>query len=295
MKNIFTVTLCFLFFTNPSQTIEPDLEYYNSGQLKWKGQKQCVVVKEDKECKPVGFWVHYYKNGEKKSESIAVLNKNNTVAPTRYINMWQQDGYQILKNGVGFYFEKENHGGGEFDSLTYQVKDSLWNGSFSRYRKQGGRNYYLIETGQYSDAKKYGTFKLKDTVKLYEEETTYDATESTTYKYFHPNFKLKQEGKMINGKKEGLCKSYNDKGILITEVNYKNDTEFGDYKEYFDNGTLKVKGQYKHSSGFVTHSTFDPQGKENIRKTASNNIPTKFGEWKYYDEKGNVVKTENLK
>ena len=261
MKNYFIISLCFFFFINRAQTVEPDLEYYNSGQLKWKGQKQCITVKDDKECKPVGFWVHYYKNGEKKMETFDYIYKNNTNAPTRYINMWQQDGLQILKNGIGFYFEKENRGGGEYDSSAYQIKDSLWNGLFFHYRKHGVSNYYLIETGQFSDAKRYGTFKFRDTVKLFEEETVYDVKESSTYKYFHPNFKLKEEGRSENGKKEGLGKFYNDKGILIMEVNYKNGSEFGDYKEYHENGSIKVKGQYKHTSGFVTDSTFDKTGK----------------------------------
>ena len=295
MKNFLTNFCCLLISISIAQTIEPDLEYYNSGQLKWKGQKQCVVVKDDKECKPVGSWVHYYKNGEKKLETFDIVYKNNTNAPTRYINMWQQDGYQILKNGVGFYFEKENRGGGEYDSSTYQIKDSLWNGTFSKYRKQGARHYYLVETGQFSDAKKYGTFKFRDTVKLFEEETVYDTKEISTYKYYHPNFKLKEEGRAVNSKKEGLSKFYNDKGILIKEVNYMSGAEFGEYKEYHDNGALKVKGQYKHINGFETHSTFDVSGKESIRKTASAHIPKKIGEWKYYDEKGNVIKTENLK
>lgn len=295
MKNFLIIICCFLISISSAQTIEPDLEYYNSGQLKWKGQKQCVTIKDDKECKPVGFWVHYYKNGEKKLETFEIVKKNNTSEPTRYINMWQQDGYQILKNGVGFYFEKDNRGGGEYDSSTYQIKDSLWNGSFTRYRKQGARNYYLVETGQFSDAKKYGTFKFRDTVKLYEEETVYDVKEISTYRYYHPNFKLKEEGRAENAKKEGLSKFYNDKGILVKEVNYKNGTEFGEYKEYHDNGAIKVKGQYKHISGFETHSTFDISGKENIRKTASDHIPKKYGEWKYYDEKGNAIKTEHLK
>lgn len=292
---ILSLFICILFTRSFSQTIEPDLEYYNSGQLKWKGQKQCVVVKEDKECKPIGFWVHYYKSGEKKLETFDIVYKNGTTAPTRYINMWQQDGYQILKKGVGFYFEKENRGSGEFDSLTYQVKDSVWNGSFSHYRKQKGRNYYLVETGQFSEGKRYGSFKFRDTVQLYEEETVYDAKETSSYRYFHPNFKLKEEGKTIASKKEGLCKFYSDKGILSKEVNYKNGAEFGDYKEYHDNGAVKTKGQYKQIKGFVETTTFDPEGKEHIRKTSSDNIPKKYGEWKYFDEKGNLIKSETLK
>ena len=292
---ILSLFIYILFFRSFSQTIEPDLEYYTSGQLKWKGQKQCVTVKDEKECKPIGFWVYYYKNGEKKSEILQVVSKDNKSLPMRCINMWQQDGIQILKNGVGFYFEKEIKGRGESDSLTYQIKDSLYNGTFTRYRKHSGHNYYLIESGQYSDSKKYGAFKFRDTVQLYEEVIVYDTKETSSYKYFHPNFKVKEEGKTVESKKEGLCKFYNDKGILVKEVNYKSGAEFGDYKEYHDNGALKIKGQYKHIKGFISNSTFDPQGKETIRKSPSDNIPQKTGEWKYYDEKGAVIKTENIK
>ena len=295
MKNFLIIFYCLLFSIHYGQTLEPDLEYYNSGQVKWKGQKQCITIKEDKECKPVGFWVYYYKNGEKKLEKIESIGKNNTNAPTRYINMWQPDGFQILKNGVGFYFEKENRGSGEWDSLSYQIKDSLYNGMFSHYRKHGASNYYLIETGQFADSKKYGAFKFRDTAQLYEEETNYDSKETSSYKYFYSNRKIKEEGKTLETKKEGICKYYNDKGMLVKEANFKNGAEFGEYKEYHDNGALKMKGQYKHTNGFITHSTFDPTGKENIRKTASDNIPKKYGEWKYFDEKGTVIKTEVLK
>ncbi len=295
MKNFLATGLCCLFLSHFAQTVENDIEYYSSGQMKWKGQKYCVSLKDDKECKPSGQWTYWYKDGQKKSESYFPLGKNNSIPPTRYINMWQQDGYQILKNGVGYYYEKENRGGGEYDSLTYQIKDSLCNGSFSRYHKQKERNYYLVETGQYSDGKRYGVFKLRDTVKLVEEQTNYDENETCTYKYLHLNFKTKEEGKMINGKKEGLNKTYNDKGVLIKEMNYKNDSEFGEYKEYYDTGALKVEGQYTHTSGNITNKTYDAQGNEHIRKATSNTIPKKTGEWKYYDEKGNVTKTENLK
>ncbi len=296
MQKVFlSIFICLLFSKLSSQTIEPDLDYYNSGQLKWKGQKQCITVKEEKECKPIGFWVYYYKNGEKKSEILQVVSKGNTSLPTRCINMWQQDGLQILKNGVGFYFEKETKGRGEFDSLTYQIKDSLYNGSFTCYRKHSGQNYYLIESGQYSDSKRYGQFKFRDTVQLYEEETLYDAKTTSAYKYFHPNFKIKEEGKTVDVKKEGLAKFYNDKGTLIKEANYKYGAEFGEYKEYYDNGILKTKGQYKQIKGFENVSTFDPQGIEHIRKHPSDNIPQKTGEWKYYDEKGNLIQAETLK
>src|ERR1700746_1153162 len=102
-KNLLLIFIFLLVSNLSSQTIEPDLDYYNSGQLKWKGQKQCMIVKEEKECKPIGFWVYYYKNGEKKSEILQVVSKDFKALPTRCINMWQQDGLQILKNGVGFY------------------------------------------------------------------------------------------------------------------------------------------------------------------------------------------------
>jgi antitoxin component YwqK of YwqJK toxin-antitoxin module len=292
MRNYLIIFYCLLFSFQYAQTVEPDLEYYNSGQLKWKGQKQCITIKDDKECKPIGFWVYYYKNGEKKLEKIEGAG---VATAERFINMWQADGYQILKNGVGFYFEKENRGSGEWDSLAYQIKDSLKNGMFTHYRKHGSSAYYQIEYGNYSDSKREGFFKFKDTVQLYEEETNYDTQETSRYRYFYPNKKVKEEGKTVNSKKEGPCKYFNDQGVLVKEANFKNGAEFGEYKEYHDNGTIKVKGQYTQGKGFVEHKTFDPQGVEHIRKTASDNVPKKTGVWTYYDDKGNVTKSETPK
>jgi antitoxin component YwqK of YwqJK toxin-antitoxin module len=294
-KEFLLILICVLFFKLSSQTIEPDLDYYTSGELRWKGQKYCFMEKDEKICKPIGLKTYWYKNGQKKLMTYDTIYKNNYTPPTRYINMWQQDEMQILKNGIGFYFEKENHGGGEWDSLTYQVKDSVWNGSFSRNRKHNGSKYYLVESGQFSDSKKYGVFKFRDTVQLYEEETLYDTKETSDYKYFYPTLKIKEEGKTLNAKKEGLSKFYNDKGTLIKEVNYKSGAEFGEYKEYYDSGVIKTQGQYKQIKGFVNTSTFDPQGIEHIRKHPDDHIPQKTGEWKYYDEKGNLIKTETLK
>jgi len=138
--------------------------------------------------------------------------------------MWLSSGQQILKNGNGTYYEDEPHGGGDRDSLVYQITDSIKHGPFKRYRLYKGSSYFLVETGQYNHNRKEGKFKFRDTVRyLIEEETVYnnDDEETSNYKYLHKNLRVKEEGNTKNGRKEGLCMFYNEKGIPSLTISAK--------------------------------------------------------------------------
>jgi antitoxin component YwqK of YwqJK toxin-antitoxin module len=292
--------LIFILFVSSfilsGQTIEESIDRYLSGKIFWQGQDICeTAANGSKNCSPIGHWTYWYENGAKMMELNHRVIKSKIYTNTLYQNMWLQDGKQILINGNGFYFNIE----GSFenvDSLVFQIRDSIKDGEFKRFRKYKSGSYFLIESGQYINSKKSGIFKFRDTIRLISEEKLYEnENEFCNYKYLHSNFRIREEGKKINGSKEGLWKFYNDEGLLWKEVNYKNGSEFGEYKEYHLNAKIKTVGQYTHVKGFVKGATFDSEGNEHIKKELSENIPQKYGEWKYYDQNGKLLKTKTYK
>ena len=50
-----------------------------------------------------------------------------------------------------------------------------------------------------------------------------------------------------NGEYEGVCRDWNDKGLLIAEMNYKEGHEEGPQKQYYNNG--KVRANYTIKDG----------------------------------------------
>ena len=63
---------------------------------------------------------------------------------------------------------------------------------------------------------------------------------------------------------------YNEKGVLIEETTYDKNLKSGLWVTYYSNGNPEVKGYYKNGE-------------------------YKDGEWQYFDEDGNLTKTETYK
>ena len=62
--------------------------------------------------------------------------------------------------------------------------------------------------------------------------------------YDEEKYILNSEVFMLNGKKEGMYKSYYKNGQLMNEINYIDDKKEGIYKSYFLNGQLMVETNY---------------------------------------------------
>ena len=244
LKNNLIIFILALSFNTFGQTIEPSVQYYKSGQLYWKGQHICDTTQNGKTCYMAGFWTYWYENGTKQLETFHWYKNNYADSRDLYINMWLVDGKQILKDGNGIYYST----GYPHDSLVFEIKDSVENGSFQQYRSYDNSKYFLIGSGQYKNSQRVGTFKLSDTVQRISTEITYEnENEICNYKYFYPNFSVKEEGQKINSKKEGLWKYYTENGLLLKEVNYKDGGEFGERKEY----TYDKKGKLKKTETYT--------------------------------------------
>ncbi len=131
--------------------------------------------------------------------------------------------------------------------------------------------------------------------------------------------KTKYEGKIVNGKPDGIWKTYSENGYLLSEVNYKEGVVEGDavfyyeapdkkakikvkfenemivdnYKEFYENGILKADIEYEdgkpngYAKFYYTSGILKINGdyKEGVKK----------GKWLYYTETGQVFNKEKWK
>ena len=88
------------------------------------------------------------------------------------------------------------------------------------------------------------------------------------YNHFFENGKIHKIVPILDWKKEGIAKLYYENGNLKFLTEYKNDVIEGIVKGYHENGKLYYSGKVK------------------------DNIKEKGFEFEYYDEEGNLVKTE---
>jgi len=88
------------------------------------------------------------------------------------------------------------------------------------------------------------------------------------FKVRHPNGKVMAAGKVRNYKKQGLWKSWDDKGVLQNTITYVNDTANGPYTEYYPDGNISTQGTYRN---FKRH-----------------------GNWKMYSSSGVLVGEQNF-
>ena len=68
------------------------------------------------------------------------------------------------------------------------------------------------------------------------------------------------EGKVINGKREGIWLTYSDQGNLLFKTHYKKGSHNGVWESYHENGNIKLKGNYKVSKLIGIWQSFSENG-----------------------------------
>lgn len=89
---------------------------------------------------------------------------------------------------------------------------------------------------------------------------------NTEYIEYYDNGKIRMQGKLVNGKREGLWKSYYENGALWSTGFYVNGKRQGLGIVLYNNGKKFMEGEYKNDK--------------------------RFGKWIFYNEKGEVIKEE---
>ncbi len=249
----------------------------------------------------VGLEEHWYTNGQKWKELIKGKGSE-----SKYLNFWLINGTQTLKSGSGYYYETsfgnrmshDSIGLAECsDSCIYRIKDSVRQGDYTRWQKDGnGNKYFLAETGMYSNNKTTGIFKvLYKGGKTNGEWQEKDGVKDGYEKYYYENGKLKWQGQNQAGDMTGMWKFYNEKGY-IEEISFHSKNALrGRYTEYYGNGKEKIIGSYYQIEGSREKQVLDTQQRENLvtGKIEKIVVPVerksvKDGRWKYYNETGRL-------
>lgn len=291
LKSTSILFLCFFYsiFLNSQETIK-DLLYTDNKILKLDGFEKCDT--EDINfihCYNIGIEKYYYKNG--KISSIIKVNKESN----KLIDVFNIKGEQLVKNGNGFDFVIEV-GYGDFqhrDSLVFEIRDSFRTGIFKRYRRNINTEYYLMITGFFnkgieegkwiSNEYKLGIFSIEN----------YINGKLNGYFTLRQNKKnIIETGYYINDLKNGLWTISDTNNLRIEETNYLNHYKKGNYIKYL-NGKISIKGIYNQIKGIREKTLVNFEtGEEINNKYQVDNLEVKNGIWEYFDEKGNIVKTE---
>jgi antitoxin component YwqK of YwqJK toxin-antitoxin module len=272
-----------------SQKTKTDYDYYENGQVHWKGE----MVLKDNAYSPIGLWQYWHEDGKLKLETW-----DDDKSRTKYVNMWLPTGEQILKNGHGLMYEVWPGGDQEADSTIYEIKDSIKHGSAKVFRLYKGGSYFFVMEGQYDqNSEKTGKWTYRDTVHGNALECYYlNGKENGLYKRFYLNGTLRDSGQYRDDYEDGEWKYFDISGSILKKCNYKAGKLIDTYREYYPNGKIKIEGTYRQAEGLIkVRSVAAGSGKSRVYDKKIPNKEYKTGKWKFYDSKGNVLKTEYYK
>lgn len=123
---------------------------------------------------------------------------------------------------------------------------------------------------------------------------------------YYSSGKVKSTGSYHNNNPVGTWQKYYANGNPMSICSYTmiegSNTFYcmsGTYEEFFENGQLKIKGLYKATIVDKSKDTVwiqDPETGKQVQRmvVVSKAKPEKFGTWEYYNEKGELVKNEEL-
>ncbi|NVK83195.1 MAG: hypothetical protein HWE21_02675 [Cytophagia bacterium] len=242
--------------------------FYENGQKSTEGS----YLEGDK----TGPWNYWAENGQKISELFHEKNNN------QYLNSWNKDGVQVVKNGEGTY--SEYHENGKV-SLQGEVKNKRPSGTWTFYYENGDKmeegvfennTYRVINTW-----KTDGKMGVKDGNGLYE-------------KFDGSGYLAIEKGTITDGLRTGTWENINEStGEVSVQVNYVNGKLEGPYFEYSEDASLVTKGTMKDNERHGEWVWMYDTGE--VECTVTYEKGKKQGEQPFYNHAGEVMRVEIYK
>lgn len=278
-----------LFFVHPLCSISQENErsidsngvnefYHENGQLASKGKMEDGM--------PVGHWKNYYPNGRLRSEGERKKGKLDSLwnfyseKGVLEAKIWYEEGKKDSISKIyskeGFLEQKVFYEAGKKEGVAFHYYPDGTKKRRIPYEngKKDGTAFEYNEEGRIINLLEYreGKLRKKEAINRKDEE----GERIGEWKSFYSNGQLEWEGYFQTGKKHGVFKYYDEKGEVEEIRKYDNGKRLEDSedlmvldtkKKYYEDGTVKMKGTYR------------PDG-------------TEHGIFKYFDENGEIEKTE---
>lgn len=311
-NNVLKSMLIFLFFICFGNSVlgQKNYEkyYYDNGNISSEGTME--------NGRPNEYWKTYYPNGQLKSEGN---RENFKLDSTWYFYAEQGDTVSAIDYKAG-----KKHGKviSYRNNVRYEVshyKDNVKvDRSFIYYPTgeikqvipydeglESGSGYVYDRSGRIITLLEYEEGYLRSSKKV--NRFTDQGKKRGTWVEFHPNGVLAMEGYYMNGKRNGIFKTYDKKGDLLSLEKYRDDQLVMDTEEsvildirntYYPDGSVKSSGGYVEGKKEGTHRIYDKDGEviagevykrgEKIAEGIVDENGDYQGHWQLYYTDGNL-------
>jgi antitoxin component YwqK of YwqJK toxin-antitoxin module len=153
-----------------------------------------------------------------------------------------------------------------------EITDPSTGTVLTRYEYYTDDNGQKVKDGEYTEWKKDGSLQKKENYKdgkLEGESIYYQSQDSVYFNYYK------------EGRKEGVCRLENGKGLVLSSFSYKNDALNGETVYNYLNGKPYIKAKYESGLPTGTWKYYDETGKETGTLTFNENYVPKelIGAW----------------
>ncbi|NND94442.1 MAG: toxin-antitoxin system YwqK family antitoxin [Flavobacteriales bacterium] len=227
--------------------------------------------------RPEGFWKTYYTDGSIKSvgnrknfelDSVWTFydNLGEVTERIEYLNGKRNGITRRYKNGV--ITEKCEFRNDTLNGLCLQFEEGRLDKEIPfKDGKQEGKGYSFDKEERISAILYFKAGFLRSKEKINRIDKL--GRKQGPWKEFYEDRSLKAEGTYVDDKKNGLFKSFNEKGELVSVEKYVNgilDSEAAETtvvdirNEYYSNGVVKSSGSYKEGKKHGVHRDYDEEG-----------------------------------
>jgi len=201
-------------------------------------------------------------------ESFSIIQNSISSAGFKLVNSEIEDNQVISTYSNTLY---------TLEISTEKRKDDDWSDrSTTAYRitliKKAG--IYDPDNGKKTDSYYDGTTKA--------EYTLVNGKLNGILKTYYENSNLKKTGNYVNGIENGLFKEYDENGILEAEYSMSNGEFNGSLKTYYPNGKLKKSGNYLKGKEHGNFVEYDEYGTKDAEYVMANGM--KNGVLKIYED-----------